>query len=127
MPTRVQQDASLAFDLGGKGVTNDKIIKAVDKAHIDPSVGDSAKIHGDIKGQVAGGYIAGGYLEGVLSEDKFAINSGVTKVLGWHADVSADLTFGPYPIKVLQKFHLTSLATIYKSCSRACYSTRVGK
>ncbi len=99
VPPRVQQDASLAFDLGGKGVTNDKIIKAVDKSHIGPSVGDSAKIHGDLKGQVAGGYVAGGYLEGVLSEDKFAINGGVTKVLGWRADASAGLTFGPYPIK----------------------------
>ncbi|MGE4684857.1 polymorphic toxin type 25 domain-containing protein [Yersinia enterocolitica] len=99
VPPRVQQDASLAFDLGGKGVTNDEIIKAVDKSHIGPSVGDTAKIHGDVKGQVAGGYVAGGYLEGVLSEDKFAINGGVTKVLGWRADASAGLTFGPYPIK----------------------------
>ncbi len=98
-PPRVQQDASLAFDLSGKGVTNDEIIKAVDKSHIGPSVGDTAKIHGDVKGQVAGGYVAGGYLEGVLSEDKFSINGGVTKVLGWRADVSAGLTFGPYPIK----------------------------
>ncbi|EEX4555381.1 hypothetical protein D1H46_004601, partial [Escherichia coli] len=96
MPPRVQQDASLAFDLSGKGVTNDEIIKAVDKSHIGPSVGDAAKIHGDVKGQVAGGYVAGGYLEGVLSEDKFSINGGVTKVLGWRADVSAGLTFGPY-------------------------------
>ncbi|ENT6556518.1 polymorphic toxin type 25 domain-containing protein [Escherichia coli] len=94
VPPRVQQDASLAFDLSGKGVTNDEIIKAVDKSHIGPSVGDTAKIHGDVKGQVAGGY-----LEGVLSEDKFSINGGVTKVLGWRADVSAGLTFGPYPIK----------------------------
>ncbi len=99
VPPRVQQDASLAFDLSGKGVTNDEIIKAVDKSHIGPSVGDTAKIHGDVKGQVAGGYVAGGYLEGVLSEDKFSINGGVTKVLGWRADVSAGLTFGPYPIK----------------------------
>ncbi|WP_407830032.1 polymorphic toxin type 25 domain-containing protein [Trabulsiella odontotermitis] len=99
VPPRVQQDASLAFDLGDKGVTNDEIIKAVDKSHIGPSVGDTAKIHGDIKGQVAGGYVAGGYLEGVLSEDKFAINGGVTKVLGWRTDASAGLTFGPYPIK----------------------------
>ncbi|EFC4788891.1 hypothetical protein MU943_005244, partial [Escherichia coli] len=53
MPPRVQQDASLAFDLSGKGVTNDEIIKAVDKSHIGPSVGDTAKIHGDVKGQVA--------------------------------------------------------------------------
>lgn len=30
VPPRVQQDASLAFDLSGKGVTNDEIIKAVD-------------------------------------------------------------------------------------------------
>ncbi|ENT7055369.1 polymorphic toxin type 25 domain-containing protein [Escherichia coli] len=99
VPPRVQQDASLAFDLSGKGATNDEIIKAVDKSHIGPSVGDTAKIHGDVKGQVAGGYVAGGYLEGVLSEDKFSINGGVTKVLGWRADVSAGLTFGPYPIK----------------------------
>ncbi len=99
VPPRVQQDASLAFDLSGKGVTNDEIIKAVDKSHIGPSVGDTAKVHGDVKGQVAGGYVAGGYLEGVLSEDKFSINGGVTKVLGWRADVSAGLTFGPYPIK----------------------------
>ncbi|MDD8641958.1 VENN motif pre-toxin domain-containing protein, partial [Escherichia coli] len=99
VPPRVQQDASLAFDLSGKGVTNDEIIKAVDKSHIGPSVGDTTKIHGDVKGQVAGGYVAGGYLEGVLSEDKFSINGGVTKVLGWRADVSAGLTFGPYPIK----------------------------
>ena len=99
VPPRVQQDASLAFDLSGKGVTNDEIIKAVDKSHIGPSVGDTAKIHGDVKGQVAGGYVAGGYLEGVLSEDKFSINGEVTKVLGWRADVSAGLTFGPYPIK----------------------------
>lgn len=49
MPPRVQQDASLAFDLSGKGVTNDEIIKAVDKSHIGPSVGDTAKIHGDVK------------------------------------------------------------------------------
>ncbi|EEW6419286.1 filamentous hemagglutinin, partial [Escherichia coli] len=55
VPPRVQQDASLAFDLSGKGVTNDEIIKAVDKSHIGPSVGDTAKIHGDVKGQVAGG------------------------------------------------------------------------
>ncbi|MEN3753888.1 polymorphic toxin type 25 domain-containing protein [Mangrovibacter sp. SLW1] len=99
VPSRVQQDASLAFDLGSKGVTDDEIIKAVDKSHIDPSLGDTAKIHGDVKGQVAGGYVASGYLEGVLSEDKFAINAGVTKVLGWRADASAGLTFGPYPIK----------------------------
>ncbi|ELL3262191.1 hypothetical protein G5699_25535 [Escherichia coli] len=99
VPPRVQQDASLAFDLAGKGATNDEIIKAVDKSHIGPSVGDIAKIHGDVKGQVAGGYVAGGYLEGVLSEDKFSINGGVTKVLGWRADASAGLTFGPYPIK----------------------------
>lgn len=94
VPPRVQQDASLAFDLSGKGVTNDEIIKAVDKSHIGTSVGDTAKIPGDVKGQVAGGY-----LEGVLSEDKFSINGGVTKVLGWRADVSAGLTFGPYQVK----------------------------
>lgn len=99
VPTATQQDASLAFDLGGKGVTNDKIIKAVEKSHIGPSVGDTAKIHGDVKGQVAAGYLAGGFLEGVLSEEKFAINGGVTKVIGWRADASAGLTFGPYTIK----------------------------
>ncbi len=99
VPTATQQDASLALDLGGKGVTNDKITKAIEKSHIGPSIGDTAKIHGDVKGQIAGGYVAGGYMEGVLSEDKFAINSGVTKVIGWRADASVGLTFGPYPIK----------------------------
>ncbi|MNV96715.1 hypothetical protein D3C71_1917540 [compost metagenome] len=38
-------------------------------------------------------------MEGVLSEDKFAINAGLTEVMGWRADASAGLTFGPYPIK----------------------------
>ncbi|EKN5091856.1 polymorphic toxin type 25 domain-containing protein, partial [Yersinia enterocolitica] len=99
IPAATQQDASLAFDIGGKGVTNNEIIKAINNSHIGPSVGDTAKIHGDVKGQVAAGYIAGGYLEGILSEDKFAINGGVTKVIGWRADASAGLTFGPYPIK----------------------------
>lgn len=99
VPPATQQDASLAFDLGGKGVSPDKINKAITDSHIGPSVGDTAKIHGDVKGQVAVGYVGGGYLEGVLSEDKFAINGGITKVFGWRADASAGLTFGPYPIK----------------------------
>lgn len=99
VPPATQQDASLAFDLGGKGVSPDKINKAIKDSHIGPSVGDTAKIHGDVKGQVAVGYVGGGYLEGVLSEDKFAINGGITKVFGWRADASAGLTFGPYPIK----------------------------
>lgn len=99
VPPATQQDASLAFDLGGKGVPYEKIGKAVKESHVGPSVGDTAKIHGDVKGQVAAGYYGGGYLEGVLSEDKFAINGGITKVFGWRADASAGLTFGPYPIK----------------------------
>ncbi|UUR72569.1 contact-dependent inhibition toxin CdiA [Enterobacter asburiae] len=99
VPPATQQDASLAFDLGGKGASPDKINKAIKGSHIGPSVGDTAKIHGDVKGQVAVGYVGGGYLEGVLSEDKFAINGGITKVFGWRADASAGLTFGPYPIK----------------------------
>lgn len=99
VPPATQQDAPLAFDLGGKGVSPDKINKAIKDSHIGPSVGDTAKIHGDVKGQVAVGYVGGGYLEGVLSEDKFAINGGITKVFGWRADASAGLTFGPYPIK----------------------------
>ncbi|HDT4051013.1 TPA: VENN motif pre-toxin domain-containing protein [Enterobacter bugandensis] len=99
VPPATQQDASLAFDLGGKGVSPDKINKAIKDSHIGPSVGDTAKTHGDVKGQVAVGYVGGGYLEGVLSEDKFAINGGITKVFGWRADASAGLTFGPYPIK----------------------------
>ena len=99
VPPATQQDASLAFDLGGKGVSPDKINKAITDSHIGPSVGDTAKIHGDVKGQVAVGYVGGGYLEGVLSEDKFAINGGITKVFGWRADASAGLTFGPYPNK----------------------------
>jgi filamentous hemagglutinin len=99
VPPATQQDASLAFDLGGKGASPDKINKAIKDSHIGPSVGDTAKIHGDVKGQVAVGYVGGGYLEGVLSEDKFAINGGITKVFGWRADASAGLTFGPYPIK----------------------------
>jgi len=99
VPQRTIEDAYLALDLAGKGVNNDKIIKAIDKSHIGPSVGDTAKIHGDVKGQVAEGNVIGGYMEGVLSEDKFAINTGLTKVVGWRADASAGLTFGPYPIK----------------------------
>ncbi|WP_449545990.1 polymorphic toxin type 25 domain-containing protein [Lelliottia amnigena] len=99
VPQRTIEDTSLALELAGKGVNNDKIIKAIDKSHIGPSVGDTAKIHGDVKGQVALGYVKGGYMEGVLSEDKFAINAGLTEVMGWRADASAGLTFGPYPIK----------------------------
>lgn len=95
VPSTTQQDASLAFSLGEKGVASDKITKAIEKSHLNPPFGDVAKIKGDVKGQVA----AGGYLESVLTEDKFAINGGVTKAIGWRADASVGLTFGPYPIK----------------------------
>jgi hypothetical protein len=39
VPPATQQDASLAFDLGGKGVSPDKINKAITDSHIGPSVG----------------------------------------------------------------------------------------
>ncbi|WP_336984676.1 polymorphic toxin type 25 domain-containing protein, partial [Cedecea sp. VD21] len=99
VPSRTQEEASLAFSLGDKGVARDKITKAIEKSHLNPPFGDVAKIKGDMKGQVVAGVGAGGYLESVLSEDKFAINGGVTKAFGWRADASVGLTFGPYPIK----------------------------
>ena len=76
VPSTTQQDASLAFSLGDKGVASDKITKAIEKSHLNPPFGDVAKIKGGMKGQVMAGGGAGGYLESVLSEDKFAINAG---------------------------------------------------
>ncbi len=76
VPPRVQQDASLAFDLSGKGATNDEIIKAVDKSHIGPSVGDTAKIHGDVKGQVAGGYVQEGIWKVYCQRINFQLMAG---------------------------------------------------
>lgn len=78
------------------------LTKAIKRSHIGPSVGDEYKIHGSAKLVISAGYGGGGYLESVLTEDKLSINAGVTKVLGWWAEASIGLDFGPYPIDILK-------------------------
>lgn len=53
-----------------------------------------------MKRRMVAGVGAGGYPEGVFSDNKFAINAGMTKVICWRADASVGLTFGSFRLKI---------------------------
>ncbi|EPD6443748.1 polymorphic toxin type 25 domain-containing protein [Escherichia albertii] len=55
VPPRVQQDASLAIDLGQKGQGHEEINNAIDASHIGPSWGTEYKVKTNGKIEVSGG------------------------------------------------------------------------
>ncbi|EPA3940448.1 polymorphic toxin type 25 domain-containing protein [Escherichia coli] len=55
MPPRVQQDTSLAIDLGQKGQGHEEINNAIDASHIGPSWGTEYKVKTNGNAEIANG------------------------------------------------------------------------
>ncbi|KFB96932.1 hemolysin, partial [Trabulsiella guamensis ATCC 49490] len=97
IPPRVEQDASLAFDLGMKGQKTEEIGNAIDASHMGPSWGTTAKVHptGQISGDFAIGTVGHTYSASV-DDNHLSINGGDVYGLGAHGGATIGLSFGPY-------------------------------
>lgn len=100
VPPRVQQDASLAIDLGQKGQGHEEINNAIDASHIGPSWGTENKVKTNGKIEVSGGI--GPALKGEMkvNNDYFSVSTGYTKEFGAKAGASIGIDFGPYDFGV---------------------------
>ncbi|EJB3067515.1 hemagglutinin repeat-containing protein, partial [Escherichia coli] len=100
VPPRVQQDTSLAIDLGQKGQGYEEINNAIDASHIGPSWGTEYKVKTNGKIEVSGGI--GPALKGEMkvNNDYFSVSTGYTKEFGAKAGASIGIDFGPYDFGV---------------------------
>ncbi|EFH2770968.1 filamentous hemagglutinin, partial [Escherichia coli] len=100
VPPRVQQDTSLAIDLGQKGQGHEEINNAIDASHIGPSWGTEYKVKTNGKIEVSGGI--GPALKGEMkvNNDYFSVSTGYTKEFGAKAGASIGIDFGPYDFGV---------------------------
>ncbi|WP_171000932.1 polymorphic toxin type 25 domain-containing protein, partial [Escherichia albertii] len=100
VPPRVQQDTSLAIDLGQKGQGHEEINNAIDASHIGPSWGTEYKVKTNGKIEVSGGI--GPALNGEMkvNNDYFSVSTGYTKEFGAKAGASIGIDFGPYDFGV---------------------------
>ncbi|KFK93712.1 hypothetical protein IV04_09890 [Serratia sp. Ag1] len=96
MSPRVQQEASLAIDLGQKGKNAEEIGNAIDSSHLGPSGGREYKIKPNVKVEVSGG--VGPALKGgaEINNDYLSISTGYTQEFGVKAGASVGIDFGPY-------------------------------
>ncbi|EFU0743701.1 filamentous hemagglutinin, partial [Escherichia coli] len=100
VPPRVQQDTSLAIDLGQKGQGYGEINNAIDASHLGPSWGTEYKVKTNGKIEVSGGI--GPALKGEMkvNNDYFSVSTGYTKEFGAKAGASIGIDFGPYDFGV---------------------------
>ncbi len=92
----ISSDASLSFDLQGKGKTIEEINKAIKYSHQGPSWGVTYKVKPHVKGEVTAGIGPAGFAEAALDPNKFAINGGMTTAIGAHGGATVGIEFGPY-------------------------------
>ncbi|TNT71736.1 hypothetical protein FIB87_25145 [Escherichia coli] len=105
VPPRVQQDTSLAIDLGQKGQGYGEINNAIDASHLGPSWGTEYKVKTNGKIEVSGGI--GPALKGEMkvNNDYFSVSTGYTKEFGAKAGASIGIDFGPYDFGVFGDLH----------------------
>ncbi|WP_350307649.1 polymorphic toxin type 25 domain-containing protein, partial [Photorhabdus viridis] len=92
----ISSDASLSFDLQGKGKTVEEINEAIKYSHQGPSWGVTYKVKPHVKGEVTAGIGPAGFAEAALDPNKFAINGGMTTAIGAHGGATVGIEFGPY-------------------------------
>ncbi|WP_170986716.1 polymorphic toxin type 25 domain-containing protein, partial [Escherichia coli] len=96
MANSVNPDATLAFDLMGKGTAVDEINKAIEYSHQRPSWGVEYKVKPYVKGEAALGIGPGYFYDASVDPSQFAINGGETLAIGGRVSGQVGIQFGPY-------------------------------
>ncbi|ECG1392667.1 TPA_asm: hypothetical protein GNB58_005408, partial [Salmonella enterica subsp. houtenae serovar 45:g,z51:-] len=96
VPTRVQQDATLAFDPSQQGKSSDEISEAINNSHIGPSVGEEWKVSTNAKAGASGAIGIGPKGEILVNNHYISASTGYNTGFGLEAGVSIGVDFGPY-------------------------------